>query len=45
MTAVRSFAREDKSMTRKGLAVLVALAAAVFADTASAQFYKARPSP
>ena len=29
-------------MTRKGLAVVVALAAAVFADTACAQFYKGK---
>src|SRR5262249_17852841 len=42
MTAVRSFAREVKSMTRKGLAVVVALAAAVCADTACAQFYKGK---
>src|SRR5262249_52922710 len=31
-----------QSMTRKGLAVVVALAAAVFADTACAQFYKGK---
>src|SRR5262249_5198149 len=36
------FAREIKSMTRKGLAVAVALAAAVVADTAYAQFYKGK---
>src|SRR5215468_903327 len=40
--AVHPFAREIKSMTRKGLAVAVALAAAVFADTAYAQFYKGK---
>src|SRR6516165_944752 len=42
MTAVHSFAREVKSMTRTGLLVVVALAAAVCADTACAQFYKGK---
>src|SRR5262249_46012045 len=39
---VRPFAREVGSMTRTGLAVVVALAAVVFADTACAQFYKGK---
>src|SRR5262249_39736180 len=44
MMAVHSFAREVKSMTRKGLVVVVvvALVAAVCADTACAQFYKGK---
>src|SRR5262249_34401527 len=40
--AVRPFAREVTSMIRTGLAVVVALAAAVFANGASAQFYKGK---
>src|SRR6516165_9059397 len=40
--AGRPFAREVKSMTRTGLVVIVALAAAVVADTACAQFYKGK---